>query len=321
MAEGMLAVAELPRRGGAADGLISGVQVCQGDLTAKVQNRSMGLAIASARIAAERPSSSEIAFVHSVLCQIGLPRSQVNGERFERKSGKAVLVLRAGELWDGSRMVRQPVPYGYVPRLILAYLTRYAVRYRTREIPFGESANDALRNLAIRKGGRSYAMFRKQVLALAACSITLGFNDGVLARTVAGSPIERFDAWTVDQYGRQGIWPANITLGSRFYESLIDRSVPYDFRALAALRGSTLAMDVYLWLASRLVRVRGPSVPVAWVPIKAQFGGEYADMRNFKRKFLPALEAALIVYPSAKVDVHAGGLQLYRSPPAVPRRA
>ena len=35
------------------------------------------------------PTSQEMAFTHSVLCQVGLPRSKTDAREFERRSGDA----------------------------------------------------------------------------------------------------------------------------------------------------------------------------------------------------------------------------------------
>lgn len=283
-------------------------------------NRVSALMDASVQIEAERPSGDDIAFMHAILCQIGLPRSRVPGERFERTSGSASLVVHAGEIWNGQAMVRQPIPYGSIPRLVLAHVTRYAVRHKTREIPFGKSANDALRQLGIDKSGRSYVMFLRQVQALAACSITLGFNAEGRAITFDGRPVQQFDAWLSADSKQRTPWPSRIVLSSDFQQTLMERAVPYDLRALLKLRGSALAMDVYLWLVARLVRIRKKSTTVYWSQLKEQFGHEYRDIRNFKRKFLIALRDALLMYPMAKVEEVSGGLRLYSSQPAVQPR-
>ena len=258
--------------------------------------------------------------MHAILCQIGLPRSNVPGERFERSSGSASLVVHAGEIWNGQAMVKQSIPYGSIPRLVLAHVTRYAVRHKSREIPFGESANDAMRQLGIDKSGRSYAMFQRQVRALAACSITLGFNADGRAITFDGRPVQQFEAWLSAGSKQRTPWPSRIVLSSDFHQTLMERAVPYDLRALLELRGSALAMDVYLWLVARLVRVRRKSTMVYWSQLKEQFGHEYRDIRNFKRKFLIALRDALLLYPMAKVEEVPGGLRLYSSQPAVQPR-
>jgi hypothetical protein len=285
--------------------------------------RAEKLIAAAVDIAEAHPVGDDIAFMHSILCQIGLPRSAVKGERFERRSGAAILVVRAGELFNGRDMIQQTIPYGPIPRLALSYMTTYAVRHRTPEIPFGDSVNEALELLGIEKSGQSYRMFRKQVSALAACHLTLGRNIGGKATTFKGEPVKQFEAWLADSEGQRTLWPSMLTLGTDFYETLIEHPIPHDLRALWALRGSSLAMDVYLFLAARLYRIKGKPVRLFWHQLRDQFGQEYqgkdAD-KDFKKKFRPALLHALTVYSQAKVDVIDGGVLLHPSAPAVPYR-
>ena len=41
------------------------------------------------------PTGDDIQYMHSIMCQVGLPRSKVDGTVFERKSGGAILLVRA----------------------------------------------------------------------------------------------------------------------------------------------------------------------------------------------------------------------------------
>jgi hypothetical protein len=88
-----------------------------------------------------------------------------------------------------------------------------------------------------------------------------------------------------------------------------------------ALKSSALALDVYTWLAQRLHRIQGRPIVLHWANLRDQFAQEYqgkdAD-KDFKKKFLPALRAALSVYPEAKVKQVTGGIMLMPSPPPIP---
>lgn len=285
----------------------------------KKNPRELALIDRGFEIAETRPEGDDVSFMHSILCQIGLPRSKVAGDRFERKNGHAALEIRAGSIWNGKDMVTQPIPYGPIPRLILAYVSTYAVRERTPEIPFGDSANDALRLLGIEKSGQGFKMFRAQVSALAACSMTIGFTAGDSAFTFNGSPVEQFEAWLPGQEGQRSLWPSSMVLGHRFYETLLEHAVPVDLRALSSLRGSAMAMDVYLYLVQRLHRINRP-VALTWWMLKDQFGQEYVSadaLADFKKKFKKALAQAMSVYPDANVEIVTGGLKLFASKPAV----
>lgn len=271
---------------------------------------------AAADIASNDHSGDDMAFTHSVLCQVGLPRSKVEGREFMRQSGQAWVNVQAGWLDEGNGPVIQPIPYGVMPRLALAWVSTYAVRHKTREIPIGDSAAEFLSLMGLDDQGARYATLRKQMHALAACRLQLGFKG----RTFNGQPVEQFDAWIANKGEQRALWPGIMKLGDSYYNDLIEYAVPLDNRALQALKGSALALDVYAWLAHRLHRINGKGVVLHWKPLREQFGQEYTGKeadKDFKKKFVPALKKVLAVYPQAKVKPVIGGLQLIASPPPI----
>lgn len=278
----------------------------------------------AAEIATDRPDDDDRAFMHSIMCQVGLPRSKVDGISFERHSGGAGLLVEAGKLWDGKQFVQQPIPYGTTPRLMLAWMNTYAVRFNSPEIPVGDSASEFLRMLGkTPNGGKNgtFPMFKKQVQALAACRMTLGFNANGRAHTYEGKPIKHFDAWIGGHDDQRPLWPGTVTFSQEYFDTLKSHAVPIDLRAFSALKGSALAMDVYAWLAQRLYRIEGRPLVLHWASLRDQFGQEYqgknAD-KDFKTKFLIALRAVLAVYPQAKVKQVTGGVMMMASPPPIP---
>jgi|CXWL01.1.fsa_nt_gi hypothetical protein len=284
--------------------------------------KELELATTGAWIATEAPTSEDLAFLHAVLCQVGLPRSQADGRTFERTSGAASLLVSAGSLWDGRRWVEQPLPYGAMPRLMLAWISTYALRHQTRVVDVGSSPSEFVRMLGIStSGGRrgGFTMFQKQAKALAVCRLQLGYTVPGRAVTYDGTPIERFEAWLTRDDQQRVLWPGEIVLSEGYYQTLQSSAVPLDSRALSALKGSALALDLYMMLAHRLHRVGGNGVFVPWPTVKAQFGQEYRAARDFKRSFLEALRAVLAVYPQAKVKHVDGGVLLVASPPPIPR--
>ena len=276
------------------------------------------------KIETASPSGDDIRYMHSIMCQVGLPRSKVDGTVFERKSGGAVLLVRAGHIFDGHEMVQQPVPYGAMPRLMLAWMNTYAVRHKTAEVPVGDSASEFLRMLGIEPhGGKrgSYTTFRKQIQALAACDLTLGFNANGHAHTFYGKPIEHFETWSQTASEQRALWPGIMTFTDSYFKALSDHAVPLDMRALIALKGSSLGMDIYAMLSDRLHRITGRPVKLHWKNLRDQFGQEYKGKdpdKDFKREFLRILDQVKMVYPSAKIRKVKGGLLLLQSPPPIP---
>lgn len=271
----------------------------------------------SAEIMTTEPAGEDMAFTHAILCQVGLPRSKVDGTNFLRQSGAAWINVQAGYLDEGKGPVLQQIPYGAMPRLALAWVSTYCLRNKEQEVPIGDSAAEFLRLLGLDKQGNRYPTLRKQMHALAACRLQLGYKG----RTFNGQPITQFDAWisNKDQMQRP-LWPGTMVLSDGYYQSLITSAVPLDNRALIALKGSALALDIYAWLAHRLHRIEGRSLVLHWKSIREQFGQEYtgeeAD-KNFKSSFLPALKRVLAVYPQAKVKQVKGGILLISSPPPI----
>lgn len=281
---------------------------------------------AGVTIETEDPGNDDLTFMHSIMCQVGLPRSKVDDLEFERTCGGAGLYVRAGKLWDGKKFVQQPIPYGPMPRLVMAYLNTQALRCQSPEIEVGNSASAFLKQLGKDvTGGKtgSYTNFRKQIMALSACSMTLGFTTATTAITYDGKPIQQFEAWIGNHDAQGALWPGVITFSQEYFQTLTDHAVPLDLRALNALTGSALAMDIYAMLADRLHRINGRPLVLHWRNLREQFGQEYggpeAD-KNFKKKFLPALQKVLAVYPQAKVKQVTGGILMMPSPPPIPYR-
>ncbi len=101
----------------------------EGLILTKQENKLLD---SSAQIASDPPTGEDMAFTHAVLCQVGLPRSKVDGREFMRQSGSAWVNIQAGWLDEGKGPVQQLVPYGVIPRLALACLSTYALRIKSK---------------------------------------------------------------------------------------------------------------------------------------------------------------------------------------------
>ena len=253
-------------------------------------------------------------FLHTVLCQVGLPRRATAELKFERRNGLASLLVEAGSLYSGQKWLQQPLPYGPKPRLALVHISTEAVRTKSRVIDSGRSLHDFMRRLGIGTNGREYKNFRQQMRALSACRMSLGYGN----TTIDAKPIEKFSTWNAleeEHDHDEGV----IELTSKFYDSLIDSAVPLDPRALSCLQGSSLALDIYTWLSHRLHRVsRISGDRVTWTNLSDQFGQEYSEIKDFKKTFQKALLQVRAVYPDARLDEVRGGYILLRSKPPVP---
>ncbi|WP_161935562.1 replication protein RepA [Burkholderia pseudomallei] len=193
-------------------------------------------------------------------------------------------------------------PRWHLSRVSNFAISTYAKRHKTREIPIGDSAAEFLRLVGMDSQGNRYATLRKQMHALAACRLQLGYKG----RTFNGQPIEQFDAWLANRDAKQrSLWPGVMLLSESYFQELMEKGVPLDNRALMGLKGSALALDVYAWLAYRLHQIQGRPPIVHWRSLREQFGQEYKGKdpdKDFKKKFLTALQAVMAVYPKATAE-------------------
>ena len=258
-------------------------------------------------------------FLHTVMCQVGMPRRKIDARIFERHCGHVSILLEAGRLWDGKEWVQQLIPYGSTPRLVMVHLSSEAIRTQNRRVEIGDSTKQFLTALGMQPTGGhrgGYTTFRKQMEALAACRLSIGMQTEGKVVTVDAKPIKRFEAWLQHDGSQQTLWPGVFELSQDFYETLASHAVPLDYRAISALKHSALALDVYTWLAHRLCRITKPAgVKLSWENLRDQFGQEYVDPRNFKREFRDVLRQVCTVYPDARIEGVPGGLILQPSPP------
>lgn len=282
---------------------------------------SRRLMTAHDRIVSEPPERTD--FLHTVMCQVGMPRRATDARTFERHSGPFSVLLEAGRLWNGREWVEQPLPSGTIPRLVMVHLSSEAVRTRSRRIELGDSLRQFLQMLGLQTNGGQrggYTGFHRQMNALAACRLLIGMEKAGKVVTVDAKPIKRFEAWLQQDEKQPTLWPGVLELSPEFYETLTEHAVPLDYRALSALKHSALALDIYTWLAHRLWRIARPQGNMlSWTNLREQFGQEYRNPKDFKKEFREVLKQVMLVYPSARIEECIGGLLLKPSPPPIPK--
>lgn len=280
----------------------------------------------SAEIIGE-PDPDELAFLHVILAQCGLPYREPSTHGYVRNNGRAGLAVTAGYLFDPQtrQPVLQGIPYGAKPRLLMIHLCSEAVRRQCATIPIADSMSAFMRELglAVTGGAKgSVGRFKEQLNRLAASRMQLMLDLGDRATTLNPSPmIQRFDVWFPTDHRQRVLWPSEVVLSTEFFASLKGHALPLDPRAVRALQHSARALDIYTWLAHRLPRVRGRNGDrVSWLALQSQFGPDQHDTRKFRHDLLRALRQVLVAYPAAKVEQVDGGLLLRRSSPPIKQR-
>ena len=261
--------------------------------------------------------AGKIGIAHAGFAMAALPHKKTSETIWEREAGSVKLLVESGLDAD-----RQPIgiPYGSLARLILIYLQTQAVRTRSRKVELGTSMNAWLSAMGLPVGGKTYQLVREQSRRLSRCRLTFFRRSGG-SELVTNGAFVRDSILPLDStHGQMPLWQEQVTLDEGFYQSLIDHPLPLREKAIQAVSGRSMAIDIYVWLAYRLHVLAGP-VEVSWPALKSQFGESYKELRFFRRDVLPSLDLALAAYPEAKVHIdEKRGLTLYPSAPPVPER-
>jgi hypothetical protein len=262
----------------------------------------------------EARAAGALGFLARTLAQVTLPHSDPDTLYYERSSGRLRLTVRGLKPYG--------VPYGSIPRVVLAWICTEAVRTKSPVLELGRSAAQFSRKLSLNYNGRDLSRLKKQCLALARAVISI---DGLDAHGGAFEDIKvasrGFIFWSESNPDQLSLWESSLTLTDEFFEAATNHPVPIDLRVYHALSQSPLSMDIYTWLVYRMFVLRiskHPAALIPWIGLKHQFGAGYADndrgLRNFKIKFRTRLKEVLLFYPEAANHIEDTGEHLKLTP-------
>ena len=265
-------------------------------------------------LALEEQSAQEagsLGFVARCMVQATMPHSKVEGNYFQRKNGNFELILM------GNPSIG--LPYGSIPRVLLAWMTTEVVRTKDSTLLLGDTLSSFMADLDLTPtGGRwgSIPRLRSQMQRLFSCTISCNYADPNRGGAAGINMMiaESYAMWWKPQEPHQAaLWQSFVTLGNRFYNEILEHNVPIDKRTLKALRRSPLALDVYTWLTYRMSYL-SRSTEIPWEALAAQFGSDYANLRDFKIKFRNAMSKVLAQYKQVNVREEKHALVLKPSP-------
>jgi hypothetical protein len=272
------------------------------------------------------PSSNDIWYIHTVLAQCFLPYRDPKADRWHRKNGDYSIFLIAGNIEDprekeGVRVAG--LPYGAKPRLFQSYICTQVIKQQSPVISVERSMTAMMKELGLEVGGGKNGTihgFKEQINRFAACKFTVvGPGPRGTRRHIHAEPFEHFDVWFPPSPEQATLWPSEIELTDKYYLSLKDHAVPFDFRALKAIQNKPRAQDIYLWMTQRLCRLdKGKPLLMRWQELHEMFGGQ-STLKEFKRNLPNDLKAALLSYPAAQVEKHTEGFLFRASLPPIPK--
>ena len=260
----------------------------------------------------------DLGFMARMLVLCSLPRANPGTQKeYKRVNGPYTLAMTAG--------VNTKLPFGNLPRLLLAWICTEAVRTQSRELVLGRSLSDFMGKLGMAPvgGGPTGARtrLRNQMRRLFQCHVQLIREHERGAQFVSSAIADRGEFWW-NEPDQPSLWESKIYLGEQFFNEIIRHPVPLDMNTLKALKRSSLGLDFYLWLAYRTFTLRAP-LRLSWRHLYRQFGadpakaGDKRTVDNFRTKALRELKKIKMAWPELNYATAKGVLIVSPSTPSV----
>lgn len=288
-------------------------------------------------------------WLHSGFALVALPHTKPRETTtaYSLKNGafKLILTPKPLDTDEEGNPIYAGLPYGSKARLILVYLQTYAIRHRTKHIVLGDSMTSWIRKLGfdnITGGERGViTAVNEQAKRISRTEFTMIWDQGqrrvlrdqalvkgldlFAERQASEPPVHQTNLLGADdtvtpRRRRRYSWVREIEISDEFYEHLTTHRVVLAEEAIARLKGSSWALDIYLWLSYRLRSVDRETPPITWQQLRQQFSPNHYknNIHVFRTKVMePALRDVQAVYPQANFRITDRGVVLLPSDPPV----
>ena len=272
------------------------------------------------RLVSASEADRDRGFMARMMALCSLPRTNPGDRiRYKRVNGPYTLYMTAG---GGNKL-----PYGNLPRLMLAWVSTEAVRTQSRELVLGDSLSGFMRELGIynSSGGRGgvQTRLRNQMRRLFNAHVQLVYKDEHGEASVSSSVADSTAFWwNPKRPDERMLWESKIELGEKFFNEIIRHPVPIDMNTIAALKRCALGLDLYLWLTYRMFTLRAP-LRLTWRNLYRQFGlhlskaNDHRTVQNFRNQALRELKKIKIAWTELNYATAPGVLILHPSIPMI----
>ena len=256
----------------------------------------------------------DLGFMARLLALCSLPRTNPGNQlQYRRVNGPYQLYVIAG---GGNKL-----PFGNIPRLLLAWVCTEAVRTQSRELILGASLSEFMGKLGMDSVGGTRTRLRNQMRRLFNAHVQLVYEDKLGEASVSSSVTSRTEFWwDTKRPDMPMLWDSKIRLGLDFFNEIIRQPVPLDMNTLAAIKRCSLGLDLYLWLTYRTFSLKRP-LRLSWRQVYCQFGvdpsraSDKQAVKFFRRRVLRELKKIKIAWPELDYTTAPGVLILHPSTP------
>ena len=176
-------------------------------------------------------ADADLGFMARTMALCSLPRTNPGKQtQYVRRNGPFTLVMSAARL--------NKLPYGNLPRLLLAWVCTEAVRTGSRELVLGKSLSKFMRTLGIyNSGGKPQTRLRNQMKRLFGCTVSMIYEDEHGEQFLSSLIADRGEFWwDPKRPDERVLFDSKIRLGEDFFNEIIRRPVPLDMNTLTALK-------------------------------------------------------------------------------------
>ena len=260
----------------------------------------------------------DLGFMARLMALCSLPRTNPGRRlQYKRVNGPYTLGMSAG--------INNKLPFGNLPRLLLAWVCTEAVRTQSRDLVLGRSLSEFMRKLGMASIGGARTRLRNQMDRLFCCQVELIYEDEHHKQFIASRIADRGEFWwDPKRPDERVLWESKIELGEKFFQEIISHPVPLDMNILKALKRSSLGLDLYLWLTYRTFTLTRP-LRLSWPRLYRQFGADPSKandkftVRDFRKDCLRELIKIKAAWPDLNYATAKGVLILSPSIPSIPR--
>jgi hypothetical protein len=272
--------------------------------------------------------NTDMGFMTRLLTLCSLPRTDPGTRlQYKRQNGPYKLVMIAGG--------DNKLPYGNLPRLLLAWVSTEAVRTRERELFLGSSLSVFMRQLGLYSdsgGDRGdHTRLRHQIDRLFNSHVQLIYETPGHKATASSSIADWTEFWWDYKKPEQStLWQSKIHLGEAFFNEIIAHPIPLDMRILKEMKRSSLGLDLYMWLSYKtftLYSLKKKPERLSWEKLYMQFGadparaGEKFTVRDFRKDVIRELKKLRLCWPTLNIATPPGCLEIRPCPPSVNPKA
>ena len=179
------------------------------------------------QLVAASEADADLGFMARMLALCSLPRANLSDQlQYVRRNGPLTLAMTAG--------VNNKLPYGNLPRLLLAWVCTEAVRTQRRELILGDSLSAFMRSVGVyNSGGAVRSRLQEQMRRLFNSYVQLVYEHEHGEVSVNSLVADRTEFWwNPKRPDDRTLWESKIELGEKFFEEVIRHPVPLDLNIL-----------------------------------------------------------------------------------------